>query len=222
MTYENVTARIDRLLDMDDLATRVQRYFNPNRNFAGATFTTLGENTSNEITVDDLLAVALLDTPFGPRATRQLLEQGGEFNALLSKVADVPIWMADDSVIGDGSPADQLYRRLDDLKKVGPTRASKLMARKRPQLIPIVDKVVASFLRAPKGQYWLAFREALSDEERRRRIDRLRPGGAEMISTLRVLDAAIWMGALATRNRRRRRRVPLCPRERFITKLLAT
>lgn len=73
-------------------------------------------------------------------------------------------------------------------------RAGKLLARKRPHLIPIVDRVVKRTLRAGSDDYWLSIRSALSDESRRNEIEGLRPPGlTPKVTTLRLLDAAIWM-----------------------------
>lgn len=123
------------------------------------------------------------------------------FGALLAEVPhDIDLWEASAEHL---EPAYALYRRIRMLDGVGPTRTSKLMARKRPRLIPIVDKTIRSGLSMDKtDDSWLliaaAFRE---DPELISLIDGLRPIGIdECIPTLRVLDAGLWMNLSNSRH----------------------
>jgi hypothetical protein len=72
---------------------------------------------------------------------------------------------------------------------VGSTIAGKVMARKRPELIPIVDDVVAGRLGCVNGTYWTTFRQVLQDHDRRVRIASL----GSHVPVLRVLDTLMWM-----------------------------
>jgi len=192
-SYQAVARAIDDLLNLDATADKVAKYFEPSNNYAGETFTTLSNNDPHRFSVEDLLAVALLETPFSGSATRTLLDNPATLVDLLHGIPDgPPIWSVNKSTLGPVSAADTLWHELDALEGVGPTRAGKLMARKRPALIPIVDTVVEGYLPAPPSEYWLAIRSALLDQERRERIDRLGPRNPA-ITTLRRLDVAIWM-----------------------------
>ena len=94
--------------------------------------------------------------------------------------------------------------RSDDV--AGPTITRKLLARKRPALLPIRDRVIDGFSGIARGDLWLALRDALADEQRRARIDALGDGLARRPTTLRLLDVAIWMSegrSTATRAARR-------------------
>jgi hypothetical protein len=79
------------------------------------------------------------------------------------------------------------------LPGVGPTKAGKILARKRPLLVPIYDEVVATFLRPTPGQFWIELRAALQDEARRKQLNNLVDGNESGVGTLRALDVAIWM-----------------------------
>lgn len=91
--------------------------------------------------------------------------------------------------------ADELWNLLIEIDGMGPTRVSKLMARKRPKLIPILDSRVRQFYESDTKAFWLPLGRALRDEEGRLRIDALRPGATKegAVTTLRLLDIAIWM-----------------------------
>ena len=117
-------------------ADLVNAYFDPENRFAGATFETLEPNDHDAFSASDLLGAGLLDVPFLPRAVRTLLQtQCDAFNALLAAVPpDVDLWRASDEQL---LPAYALSTQARKLDGVGPTRASKLMARKRPRLIPV-------------------------------------------------------------------------------------
>ncbi|WP_139978386.1 DUF6308 family protein [Nocardioides litoris] len=187
----------------------VEAYFDPTRRFAGATFDLLGDNPANEFTTADVLGASLLDVGFLPRAVRGLLvdERREQLNALLAEIPNnVDLWEATDTDLG---PARLLWTAVMGLEGVGPTRTSKLMARKRPRLIPVIDKVVRGALPSLGSDSWLSMQTALrSDIDLRGQIDGLRPESARDISTLRILDAALWMNlSRSTHVARERRRV---------------
>jgi hypothetical protein len=178
----------------------VDAYFDPRSRFAGSTFDALPPAEPDRIAPSDLLATGLLDVPFGPRAVRVLLED--ERDALEQQLAriphDVDLWEATDEQL---APAYEMWRALKTSLKgmgVGPTRRSKLMARKRPRLIPVVDSTIRKSLGiGPDDDSWLLLRRALRNEGGAlvRRIEELRPVHVRRqdVSTLRILDAALWM-----------------------------
>lgn len=167
-------------------------FFDPNEPFAGSTFDDLRDNPRDEFCPSDLLAASLLDVRFGPQAVRALLESGP--TSISKYLADIPdnvdLWNATDE---DLSSAGALWAAVRRLPGVGPTKTSKLLARKRPRLIPIVDSVIRKAL--PLGQdSWESLRSALRDEHVRMSIEHVRPAGVgPNVSTLRLLDAATWM-----------------------------
>jgi hypothetical protein len=71
-------------------------------------------------------------------------------------------------------------------------RASKLLAAKRPHLIPIRDSAVSELLRAGK-KWWLPMLEVVSDEQIRTNIAELSKTVPADVSVLRRLDVILWM-----------------------------
>ena len=199
-----INGRIDRIVGDPDAPTLTARFFEPEGPFAGETFDLLDLETSdaNVFNVADLLAVTFLDVTVRPPAVRRTLgTDQSRLSLLLSAVRDdVDLWNATDD---DLARAEMVWRTLRGYDGIGQTTAGKLLARKRPRLIPVVDSVVKDALAAPPGTYWVSLRAALSDPDRRTRIEELRPEGLDRrISTLRLLDAAIWMTESRGRNAR--------------------
>lgn len=164
--------------------------------FAGRYFDELPGNEPGAFSAGDLAAASLLDVRFGPHAVLRLLQRG-DCNKLLAEIPpDVPLWEAPDELLGPDGPAWALWDELRAIPGVGRTRASKLLARKRPQLMPILDKVIVRALNLEDVDAWQALRLALTPELRER-IDALAPAatdqGATTPTTLRLLDIATWM-----------------------------
>ena len=79
---------------------------------------------------------------------------------------------------------------------MGPTTTSKLLARKRPRLVPIYDSVVASVYGIPDSRgYWRAMRTLVKTDNLWQRADqlRVRAGLSPLITPLRVIDIVVWM-----------------------------
>lgn len=178
----------------------VEQFFDTDGPFAATTFDTLPDNDRDRFTTTDLLAVTLLDVALPPPSVRSLLETNADkFSGLLANVPDeVDLWSASQE---DLSHAEALYWALRKLRNVGRTRASKLMARKRPRLIPVVDSVIIAALNLGDDS-WVALRACLSNPEVRDSIEASRPDNApaKSISTLRLLDAAVWMRRSQSRH----------------------
>jgi hypothetical protein len=184
------------------LGDLVTAYFDPRQPFAGRTFDFSGQNPPNEIISDDLLAVTLLDVRWTPLAVRSLLsDRATEVSDLLGQIdSKTDLWAEDGDEQLDASLP--LWNLLDSLDAVGDTKASKLLARKRPRLIPITDSIIASAVGTP-GHTWPTLRLCFQDGLFRERLENLRPDGAEAISLLRIFDIAIWM--LYSRSKAARR-----------------
>lgn len=98
------------------------------------------------------------------------------------------------------------WDHLHTYKGIAAVMAGKLLARKRPMLVPVIDSVIVKALGAPPNETWSTLAAALQDEERRGRIEALRPTTAsEAVSTLRLLDVALWMLGSQSRNAKRAR-----------------
>lgn len=190
-------------------ATVLQTYFHDRRDdgdplYTGAVFDrrsgrSAGPESWNRFTADDLIAVTMLSVSVDPRAALRLLEtEADDLSALLAKIpVDLDLIDADDRHIGLDSPADQLWRRVDRYHRVGETTTSKLLARKRPRLLPVVDSVVREVLAITwSGDYWCQMRDYLTEVPPRwefLRAAHAAAGLADEISLLRCFDVLLWM-----------------------------
>ncbi|MBB5868418.1 hypothetical protein F4553_001797 [Allocatelliglobosispora scoriae] len=195
--------RIRDVLAVPDIERLVAAYFDPNKPFAGTSFDLLGENPPDMFTLDDLLATTLLDISWRPLAIRTLLAGGGHLTAGLATLpTDLDLWNASPDILRS---AGVLHQWLDKLPGVGPVIASKLLARKRPRLVPIHDSVVLRVLAPPENQFWTTLATALTESTLRSEIEALRPSGVDSPSLLRLLDVAIWTCHSRARNARKAR-----------------
>ena len=154
---------VNRFLD-DPGAELVREYFDPTFRFSGAAFGEFaggGDAIGHRciFTAEDLVAVTLLDVSVPGHAALQILhKQSAEFNALLAKVPyDKDLWDANAEDIDKSSPAAMLYTGLRKLPGMGRATTHKLMARKRPRLLPVFDSVVKEALQPHKASVWLPF-----------------------------------------------------------------
>jgi hypothetical protein len=185
----------------DGLPAYTGSYFN---SWAGG-----GDASENRdtITADDLIAVSFLsvDVP-GEAAIGFLDTHKNKISGLLKEIPsnrpleDVSIEEFG-AVFGEESAAMQLWHVLRGRDTgrwgVGETRASKILARKRPHLIPIFDSVVGPLmgLHNSKGQ-WAVWHAAFIEDpglaRRLRTICNL-SGVKNSISNLRIMDIVLWM-----------------------------
>lgn len=187
----------------DGTSERLEKYFHSG-DFTGGRFEALAgggdrPEAVNLIDADDIVAVSLLSVRIPGRAALQLLkERRDQISELLSEIpADVDLWDTEADTLAAGSEADQLWRLVEGLPGSGWVTAGKLLARKRPRLFPVYDRVVHASLQRPKGDstFWHDLRLALRDNPSA--VDRLRALHEEAslgnVSLLRTLDVAIWM-----------------------------
>lgn len=197
-TATSIGERLDQILGLKEIGELVAAYFAGGVSpFAGPTFDTLGSNPSDSFTAADLVAVTLLDVALSPPAVRLLLEGGFANKALAAVPSGVNIWEANKD---DIDACFALVERLKELPGVGPTKATKLSARKRPLVCPIYDSVVGRVMGARTGPWRVPLAEALAVERRQERISEITPKVDGFTpSALRVVDVAIWMvGSNAT------------------------
>ncbi|MEV8517460.1 DUF6308 family protein [Dactylosporangium sp. NPDC051484] len=155
---------------------------------------------TDRFTADDLVALRFLSIKVTAETVGALLcDRAEEFNDLLKHIgpdhdlADLP-----DSELAGGSqwPAWRLHDRLCTIDGVDWVTAGKLLARKRPRLIPIYDSVVREVVGAP-AVFWPALHQALRADGSalHHRLLRLRAaaGLPPSISALRVFDVLAWM-----------------------------
>ncbi|WP_393096695.1 DUF6308 family protein [Streptomyces sp. LN325] len=156
---------------------------------------------ADRITAEDLVALQTLSVTVPAPVALDILESplGTRLSGLLHAIPrDIDMADADATVVADSSPADQAWHLLCEQYGVDWVIAGKLLARKRPRLLPVYDKVVRCALGRPRPSFWLALHAALSADDRalHRQLLALRQaaGVPETVSALRVCDVAVWMG----------------------------
>lgn len=179
-------------------------YFAPAGRFTGGRFERFAGGgarveTANRFTSDDIVAVSLLGVRIPGRAALRILEDEAQaLNALLGEIPQgTDLWMAPEDAVGPRSAADQLWAGLVALPGIQWVTAGKLLARKRPRLIPVYDRVVKAALgRKDDDGWWLPLRAALAaNPQLVTDLAGLRKesGLGDEVSLLRVLDVCIWM-----------------------------
>lgn len=215
---ERVGDQVDRLLEISKLEEHVFAYFKGDIDrsspvtFAGSLFDTFGENHPHRIGSDDLLALNLLDVPVNAIAIRRLLGNDDLNRALQQIDCTTTLWdMKGDSQLEKS--ANEFWSLLLNVPGFGPTRVSKLCARKRPHLVPIHDSVILRVMGLPKSGTWDIMRAVLRDTER---VERIRALDLTIFgytpTVLRLLDVAAWMvGSNSKSAQNARMRVGLSP-----------
>ena len=208
-----LTRRLDAA-ETDDAVYLLQRYYagliaGDCTGFEGGhwdTFDPSGTRASSpdEFTADDLLSASLLSADIPPRAVVRILRDSD----LRSKLTTGLRHLHDDRDLASLThdeirhleQTSALWGVLREIGGLGPTRTSKLIARKRPRLIPIYDSVVggAVYGSTTRG-YWTRLHGALTadDHALHRHLVSLRnrAGLQQWVSPLRVFDVIAWLDA---------------------------
>jgi len=193
-------------------ADRLARFYDTESNYAGASFADLEPNHWTEVTATDLHATSLLSINVGPQATRRLLGPGTHRRAVLRELRTLPDRDLAEADALTLAAMDRFYRAVKATISSTAARdpnpwvtASKLCARKRPDLFPVRDRNVCTHLGILKlndvRADWQVFRAVIQDSEMRQVLDSL-PSQTRNVaegrrlaldhSHLRLLDAAIW------------------------------
>lgn len=201
-----------RSISEDQAREWAKTYYGKNGNaaYSGAYFELVGREESelNRISAGDLYAPMCLSVKVPIKVGVYILESDAdEVNGLLAAIpSDLGLRALSESeyesVLGEGSSAWKLWdilratHRKEGRWYIGPTTASKIMARKRPHLIPIEDKVVNSVIGSDGKDSWDLWWEALSEHgDEMEKLARVVREAADRpdLSTLRALDVALWM-----------------------------
>jgi hypothetical protein len=194
----------------------VKRYLAPDpatgrARYSGAYFERIGgggdrPEAAYQFTAEDLLAITMLSVRIeGYHALEVLHYQAGKLNDLLSQIPD-DVALQDPRAaahIAKGGPAWRLWEAICDIEprpgddNIGPITAGKLLARKRPDLIPVYDNRVRDVLSRPRpdNSWWHDLRcQLINDQALVRHLQTVRSqAGADHMSLLRVFDVMCWM-----------------------------
>lgn len=180
------------------LAVKALRsYYGPGYHYTGSAFDQLVSRTSPDMyTSSDMLAVSMLSVTVPPRAALHLLHDA-EIEDLLRRIpSDASIWRHPELLDRD-RPAWRLWSLVEALNGVGETIASKLLAAKRPELIPIFDKHVNEALSLPTSK-WAFWQQVARDDRSRNLLESIEAAKSEAqvpgaVSPLRAIDVVVWM-----------------------------
>jgi hypothetical protein len=200
----------------------LEKYYDPQGGYSGATFLGVGPNDPYEIGAADLWAVSTLSMKIPVRTGRALLQPGP-----LRDTVQVGLHrLSPTSVLADVSPSElKVMETVYTAVRSGvpsPTGAdttnqwvlaAKIFARKRPQLFPVRDSKVCTYLADGRmggraGQLgWFrrdiqVFAQLISDNDVldrlaavRRELAERRPEWSIDGCDLRLLDAVLWTEA---------------------------
>nr|WP_128806417.1 DUF6308 family protein [Streptomyces sp. Termitarium-T10T-6] len=204
-----VGQRLHDFLDAERVADDLRRYFAIGRPpgagvFTGGRFEHLAgggdrQQVANRFTAEDLIAVQTLSVTVPAPVALDLLEGplGAQLSHLLRNIpTGTDLADADASAVVDGSPAYRAWTLLENQHNVGWVIAGKLLARKRPRLLPVYDRVVRCALGRPLS-FWTELRTALRENDgalHHRLLDlRQSAGLPQTVSALRVADVTVWI-----------------------------
>lgn len=197
------------LCEIADTASisRLESYFTT---YSGRGFDKIAmEGPPDRFTAGDLYACALLSAEIDPHTGADLLDQEAERCTRLLRAIPSDVSIRDeqsaDALASDGSGAE-LYGLLRSMKSIGPTRASKLLAVKRPGLVPIRDSFVEEALDAGKvSEWWASMMSVWSTPDLGPAVDSLRSRAGSAVppyvTDLRLVDVAVWL-SIETAHRR--------------------
>ena len=183
-------------IEADRAARALRSYYAPGLHFTGSAFDgLLDHGNPNGFTAVDMLAVTTLSVEVPPRAALRLIGSPDVEPLLASIPTAADLWTYPE-LLHDDSHASRLWTLVRSHDGIGRTITSKLLAAKRPHLIPIYDQHV----RAALGfdNQWPFMREvARSPKVARLLVDigncRTAAGVPIEWSVLRIIDVVIWM-----------------------------
>lgn len=195
----DIEGAISRIVEhAADYRRGVEEYLNPDSRYAAYSFDSLEPNDSYRLGIEDCFSLNFLDAPLRVHAFRHAQRDQEKIADCLRRIdPQLCLWQLTGEDDETYKAASSLYWLVRKWPYVGPTRASKLLARKRPHLIPILDSRVGDFygIKDERDDYWIPLGGVLQNEEIREEIEELRPPGlpTSALSLLRILDIAIWM-----------------------------
>lgn len=175
--------------------------------YSGGHFERYGKNERCEITADDLVACGLLSIAICGRGTGDIStgavlaierEKASITKGLGQLPTDIDLHNLNTTrfelLMGDGSAGSELYWLLrSEAIGLGPVATFKLLARKRPRLMPVRDSVLTSALHRA-DPWWRPWWETLvEDLGLVQRLKQIRDDATADLSVLRTADVLVWM-----------------------------
>lgn len=192
-----------------DVELALKTYFSTNGNgYTGSQFENLIKDSNpNAITEQDLIAITTLSVDIPARAALWILSKEGQ-NEISEHLRHIPvdtdIWDPRvKDIFGDNGHVMNLWRKLEKanwpISKSGGglggiTKRSKILAAKRPRMIPVLDRVVMGTLPVSENR-WISIQNVLMNEEYRTKLEKALDYEhvPESVSLLRRIDVVIWI-----------------------------
>ena len=200
----------ERHLRFSPSGALVTYFYGTPRQFSGSLFDSIGgggdrSDIENQITREDVLAVAAVNAPVPAAVASLLLTQpaSGLLATWLRQLpTDIDLWDAEDYTLAIATKAWDEIRTIHEAGTTstadGGFAATKLLARKRPRLIPLYDEKVRGVVYLAEGaSWWFSLRDAMrvdgEDNEVRFRVcAAMREADVGYVSVLRGLDVILW------------------------------
>jgi hypothetical protein len=197
---------LSRYLSQPNVNEQVTAYLAPGR-YSGAMFDRLADGRDpNRFTERDFLAVSTLSVTVPPDVRNWLLtNKGAEYTFELLREIPCGATIADDTDhLAKGTAAWELWYLLRTAHNMGGTTISKLMAVKRPHLMPIHDSVVSAALKLRLRHSWSSWRDFMTKDWPDQSVSlkkAVSAAGGDHLTALRVIDITVWMTAMSERSR---------------------
>lgn len=187
---------IHTFIDDDRAADLLAKYYGGA--YTGSRFDTSVQLKSPDphcFTAHDFAAVATLSVPLSGAAVCGLLDREATLTELLRKVpVETELVDATDEAITD---IYAVQKELDKVMDIGHVTRSKLLAHKRPRLVPIRDQyVLKALVGRDHGSFTEPLRDALvADRSITERLEAVQHVASipQKVSTIRALDVIVWM-----------------------------
>lgn len=203
------------VLEAPTTPQQLAEYYDTAGDYAGHSFVDLEPRDPARLTATDLLATSMLSIGFPASAVRRLLDDDGNQQKISHALQSLPEGPLEATTPKDFQAMSAFYTTvkplLSDASSQSSDRwvaASKVVARKRPDLFPVRDHVVCEYLEIRKfrdyGKDWLVFRHLMQNQQIQDRLaalpaETIRATSASEVvldaEPLRILDAALWMYA---------------------------
>ena len=199
---------LDATQKRPDVEEALRKYFDTDaRGYTGSQFESLiNDSDPFKITATDLVALTTLSVKIPERAALWILrpEGGEQISKILREIpVDTDIWDPKvKNIFADDGKVMQLWRLMENANWPtarkggglgGTTKRSKILAAKRPRLIPILDRVVVGSL-LQTDNTWRAIQDVLNVDSYRSKLEKALNHDVvpPSVSLLRRIDVVIW------------------------------